>query len=258
MSNFSNIGFDINSDEEFLQLVQGVANASSMIKVKEGLYAVYSDRSGAELWLQFDHRNEFIGINPHFKGKSRRRVCLQHILEHPENPLEGGFHAWSNPAVEDIPESGEYPFVFMSPAYRTTGEITLPGTVDIQLTAFAQEIAFFATEGDFYAAQQSEVRFSSQSFIPASKPGMPGNETDNEQLIALAYITGIVKEVNVRRNDWNAQAFFWLVVDTYGGKIDIVADMRLFETVPVADGIIQGEFYLSGQLLSATNNYDLN
>lgn len=255
MSNFSNIGFDINSDEAFLQLIQEIVNVSTLIKAEEGLYAVYSDPSGAELWLQFDHRNEFIGINPHFKGKSKRRVCLQGFLEHPDNPLEGGFHAWSNPSVEDIPESGEYPFAFMSPAYRATGPITLPCTVDIQLTAFAQEIECFATERDFFAAQTTDIQLSSQSFIPASKAGMPGADTDDGQPIALAYITGIVREVHVRRNEWTAQAFFWLLIDTYGGEIDVVADMRLFETVPVVDGIIQGEFYLSGQLINAPNNF---
>jgi hypothetical protein len=87
---------------------------------------------------------------------------------------------------------------------------------------------------------------------------MPGDGADDAQPIALAYITGIVREVHVRRNEWNGEAYFWLLIDTYGGEIDVVADMRLFDTVPVVDGIIQGEFYISGQLINAQNNYDLN
>jgi hypothetical protein len=258
MSNFSNIGFEVNSDEEFLQLVQGIANASSMMKVEEGLYARYSDPSGAELYLQFDKRDEFVGINPYFNGKSLRKVCLQHFVEREDNPLEGGFHAWSNPTDENVPESGEYPFVFMSPAYRAEDVFKMPCTVEIQLTAFAQEIEFFKTERDFYAQQTSDINLSSRSFVPLSNDETPGDDKDHGQLIALAFLTGIVKEVNVRRNEWNAEAFIWLLVDTFGGEIDVVADTRLFQTVPVVGGIIQGAFYLSGQLLIDPGKYAFN
>ncbi|MFN9112847.1 MAG: hypothetical protein ACK5XN_22510 [Bacteroidota bacterium] len=258
MSNFSNIGFDVNSDEEFLALVQGIAKASATMKVEEGLYARYSDPSGAELYLQFDNRNEFVGINPYFNGKSLRKVCLQHFVEREDNPLEGGFHAWSNPTVENVPESGEYPFVFMSPAYRAEDVFHLPCTVEIQLTAFAQEIEFFATERDFYAQQTSDINISSQSFVPLRHAAMPGDDYDQGQLIALAFFTGIVKEVNVRRNEWTAEAFLCLLVDTYGGEIDVVADPRLFQTVPVVGGIIQGEFYLTGQFLIDPSKHAYN
>jgi hypothetical protein len=87
---------------------------------------------------------------------------------------------------------------------------------------------------------------------------MPGDDYDQGQLIALAFFTGIVKEVNVRRNEWNAEAFIWLLVDTFGGEIDVVADTRLFQTVPVVGGIIQGAFYLSGQLLIDPGKYAFN
>ena len=258
MSNFSNIGFEVNSDEEFLQLVQGIANASSMMKVEEGLYARYSDPSGAELYLQFDKRDEFVGINPYFNGKSLRKVCLQHFVEREDNPLEGGFHAWSNPTDENVPESGEYPFVFMSPAYRAEDVFNLPCTVEIQLTAFAQEIEFFATERDFYAHQTSDIKISSQSFVPLRHGAMPGDDGEHGQIISLAFFTGIVKEVNVRRNEWTAETFLWLLVDTYGGEIDVVADMRFFQTVPVVGGIIQGEFYLTGQFLIDPSKHAYN
>jgi len=36
-----------------------------------------------------------------------------------------------------------------------------------------------------------------------------------------------------------------------GGEVDVVADIRYFEKEPVVNGILQGQFWLSGQLINA-------
>jgi hypothetical protein len=63
--------------------------------------------------------------------------------------------------------------------------------------------------------------------------------------------TGIIKQYERKRNELTNEEFYWLLVDTLGGEVDIVADIRFFEKDPVLNGIVQGQFWLSGQLANA-------
>ena len=103
MSNFSDIGFNAETEEDYYQLIEKVYAKSKPIKVKEGIYVVYSDESGAELWLQFNKSNELIGINPHYKGKSKRLVCLTSRIDQDTSILDGSFHCWAEPTVLNNP-----------------------------------------------------------------------------------------------------------------------------------------------------------
>lgn len=71
MSNFSNIGFNVTTQEEFQQLLEKAYKTSNSMKIDEGAYSVFTDNSGAELYMQFNKKNELLGANPHFKGKAK-------------------------------------------------------------------------------------------------------------------------------------------------------------------------------------------
>jgi hypothetical protein len=45
--------------------------------------------------------------------------------------------------------------------------------------------------------------------------------------------------------------FYSFLVDTLGGEVDVVAGTEFFENEPVRNGVVQGQFWLSGQLLNA-------
>ena len=65
----------------------------------------------------------------------------------------------------------------------------------------------------------------------------------------MGFFTGIIKQYGRKRNGLTNEEFYWLLVDTLGGEVDVVADIRYFEKAPVINGIIQGQFWLSGQLI---------
>jgi hypothetical protein len=124
MSNLSDIGFPASGDEEIYAMIQSVLPFVKAVPCPQGIYYVFSDDSGAEMYLQANHSQELIGFNPHFKGKSRQRVGLTKAIERDSSELDGGYHAWANPIENDNGETtGEYPFVFDAPDFARTAKL---------------------------------------------------------------------------------------------------------------------------------------
>jgi hypothetical protein len=251
MSNFSSIGFSLQSKDEFEQLVDFCFENGEKIKCSDGSYFIYSDKSGAELYGQINNQNEIIGINPHFNGKSRRNVCLTRSYSEAESELDGAFYCWADPQNENNPESGVYPFVFDVPNFKTIGQISYPKNFEIQLSAFAQEIAFYDDEQTFLDKQNSggvgenDLKFASQSFIPSGLL----SEDENNTAQAIGFFAGIIKECKQLTNFETKGNFNWLLVETLGGEVDIISDPALTNNQPKVGGVAQGTFWLSGRLI---------
>ncbi len=225
MSNFSNIGFNVTTQEEFQQLLEQAYRTSNQIKINEGSYWVFTDTSGAELFMQFNKKNELLGANPHFKGKSKRTVCLTNTVERPESELDGAFHCWADPSEENNPDSGAYPFVFDLPDFKTIGQIDLPRNFDIQLTAFVQELSIYDSEKEYDESQTSELKWATQSFVPSGLFSLGEEGKDPSPPQATGMFTGIIKQFEKKRNELTGEEFYWLFVDTLGGEVDVVADI---------------------------------
>ncbi|MCR9142219.1 MAG: hypothetical protein NXI24_08200 [bacterium] len=268
MSNLSNIGFDVASEEAFMGLIEAVYSRCSEIPVSGGTYLLFEDPSGAELWLQMNAQNECIGANPHFRGTSRRRVRITAPVERHESELDGALHGWANPiedpnedpnedttedanedANEDAgAESGDCPFVFDVPDFFVHAGMVLPRIVDVQLSAFAQDCSYFRDEAEFAAKQDSEPRWASKSFVPTGLFNPGEDEPDPDPPEALALFAGEIVEVHRQTNQFTGVDFYWLLLETFGGAIDAVADLRYFEEEPRPGGILFGDFWLTGRL----------
>ncbi len=252
MSNLSNIGFLLTSQEDLQPLVENTYAKSTVVETSIGNYHVYTDPSNAQIWHQFDKNMNWLAFNPHYKGKSRRTVELTATMSSEEYPMEGSFHCW---AVEE--NAGEYhqvyPFVFETPDYATIAAIQLPKRVNIQLTAFANELSIFDSTSTFEKAQDDELKMAAQSFIPS---GLFSSSEDEASTASKAYgfFAGTIKEWEKKRNTMTSNHFYWMLVETLGGEIDIVADERYFENQPVIGGVVQGNFWLCGQILNAPAN----
>lgn len=248
MSNLSSIGFGVSSQEEFEKLIEMAVAKSSQIGARNGSYLLYSEPSGAELWTQVNTSNEIIGANPHFSGQSKRRVCLTSTVERPESELDGAYHAWAAPITPDDPDSGEYPFVFDVPDFHTNGDIDFPRDFEIQLSAFAQELDIYENEDVYHANQSSEPQFAVRSFIPSGLFNFE-EDSDPDPPQALGIFTGIIKQAERRRNSFTNSEFYWMLVETLGGEVDVVADLSLIPDEPLVGGVAQGQFWLTGRLI---------
>src|SRR5215468_3189824 len=195
-SHFSTIGLPVASAEDMNALANRVGPLAEPLAAPNGVYFRWSDPSGAEIWLQVNANNEVIGMNPHYAGRSAVRVGLTARLPSAgPSELDGSFHGWADPAG-DAPDTGCYPFVFDAPDYRLHEELSLPAQKEVQIAAFAHEIAAFETEAAYEA---SEPELASQSFIPSGLFTPAGASTVPPQARAIfaGHVLAADKKTNV-------------------------------------------------------------
>lgn len=245
MSNLSNIGFNVDSDEALDALINQVIGRGERITTATGDYVCYSDPSGAEIWLQINAENELVGFNPHFRGDSVLDISITTSLEQTHGPMDGALHAWMAPSELDDPESGYYPFVFDLPNFTTFAWPSFPWNTKVQLTAFAQTLSYYPSATAYEESQTSEVKFAAESFIPS---GLFVQE-EGAMPQALGLMTGTIIQAEARTNQLTGATFYCLLVQTLGGVMDVVADPRFFEEQPAIGGVVQVEAWLSGCLL---------
>ncbi len=253
MSNLSDIGFPVKSEQDVNQVIMDILKHLETIPCPpHGYYFKFEDKSGAEIYLQTNTAQEIMGFNPAFSGKSKRKVGLTKKIERDTSLLDGAFHAWTNPTTEDFEETGEYPFVFDVPDFRTKDNTELPKIADIQLTAFASnDFKLFSSEEDF-SGSQDEPKFASKSFIPSGLFSFDenGESTEINPPQAHGILSGIIKEFELRKNEFTKEDFYWFWIETFGGDVDVVADVNLIKEEPKIGGIIRGSFWLSGKILN--------
>lgn len=251
MSNLSDIGFPVQNDQDVNEMIMKVLDHVKSIPCREGFYLKFSDISGAEIYLQGNADQELIGFNPHFAGQSRRTVGLTYAIERESSELDGGFHAWAEPDKAKIIESGEYPFVFDVPDFRLVREIEFPKLCDIQLSAFASnDFKVFENEESFYASQEGEPKIAARSFIPSGLFALDETaENDSALARPIGIFAGEIKEFELKTNSFSGENFYWFLIETLGGEVDVVADPKLIEREPKIGGIVNGQFWLSGRLL---------
>lgn len=253
MSNLSNIGFGIQNRDDLNEIIHKAVGLGHITKAvpDEGICVAYTDKSGAELWLILNEDSELMGLNPHFKGQSKRTICLTAIIYPTQSPTtEVFYYAWADPTEENKPKTGLYPFVFNAADFKTNTvmeQIVLPQNMQIQLAAFAQKMNYYPTKQDFDSSQNTNVLLDSRLFIPIGLYADKGAEITNPQ--PLGMIIGVVKEWQKLQNELTQQSFYWLLIDTHGGTVDMLADTTLLPNDPQIDSIIEAQCWLSGQII---------
>ncbi|MEZ5345418.1 MAG: hypothetical protein R2681_07680 [Pyrinomonadaceae bacterium] len=254
MSNLSDIGFPVKSDKDVNDILMKVMQELTQIPCPpRGFYYLFSDESGAELFLQADSAQDMIGFNPAFWGKSRRQIGLTKGIERDTSELDGAFYGWANPRNKENPgEAGEHQIVFDVPDFRLHEKIVLPKTADVQLTAFASnDFRIFESEDDYFDSQSGEKELPVRSFAASALFGLGQAEENAEEIPPQAHgmISGEIKEFGIRTNGFTHQPFYWFLIETLGGEIDVVADPKFVTAEPAAGQIISGSFWISGKIL---------
>jgi len=248
-SHFSTIGLPVASAEDMNALVNRLAPLAERLAAQGGAYFRWSDPSGAEMWLQVDANDELIGITPYYAGGSAIQVGLTARLPSAgPSELHGSFHGWAAP-TGDAPDTGCYPFVFDAPDYRLHDALLLPARTEVRIAAFAHEIAGFETVAAYEASQTDDLKFASQSFVPSGLFTPAGDSAVPPQ--ARAIFVGHVVAADEKINMLTGRAFYWALVETFGGAYDVVIDSTLLPHVPAVGGVLSGSFRLSGRIAVA-------
>jgi len=245
-SHFSAIGFPVKSQDEYLALAQRVMNDCTSFDVEGGRYLHWGSRSGAELWLQIDTDNIFIGMNPHYSGKSLVPVRLsERVIRPKDTVLDGALRGW---AIWNDDDSESFELVFDVPDFGRQLTVLLPANRRVQIAAFAQEVSVFDSPKDYTASQTGELKFAPQSFFPSGllSPDLESIEPPEP----YAIFSGHIVEADTRRNELTGSNFFWVLVETLGAVFDVVIDPGLLSVTPKVGGVLSGSFWLSGRIVS--------
>ncbi|MGA9172371.1 MAG: hypothetical protein WBZ33_00095, partial [Thermoactinomyces sp.] len=210
-------------------------------------YLLWKVTDEIELVLPLDDEGNIFACHPHFAGKGRMKATLEHFYQGLEYPLDITLLAWVKHEIDLNGEmTGDFPFVFEPPEYGSFLALKpFPRSVCLQIAAFAHRLQCFPDEETYLLAQESEgLMYGAESFVPIGM--FVENDKDPE---AIAFFSGKVLEAEKKQNDETGAEFWYLLVKTLGGTVDVVADPEMMRGEPVLDGIICGEFWLSGKLV---------
>jgi hypothetical protein len=235
MSHLTNIGFNVSSAEEFEALVAEVFEKGTEIDVENGIYILYRDKSGAEIYAQVDNDNEFMGFIPAFNAEYKRSVEITSEIEY-EDATALDMRCMveatedSAPFIFDVPNGKEYKFDF---PYKT----------EVALVGFPHEVEYFSTSEEFMKAYPT---LSTTYFIPVGMINQEGEPMDTPE--AYAMFIGKIKSVELRVNALKGGEFYVIVLETLDGDITTVMAKGFLEKEPKVDAFINGVFWMTAKL----------
>ncbi|MBW3624527.1 MAG: hypothetical protein KY468_14065 [Armatimonadetes bacterium] len=281
-NHFTDLGFEVAEADDLTELLRQAAHDADEFPLDGGGSLLrWAVGAGIELWIQVHITGELIGVHPFFLGPTRIRFLVESLDATPGGDLDGALMGWVAPEcqVESDEESevapeedleldapGAYPMRFDLPAYPLATEEVREGVVvELQVAAFADEIALFGNEEEFYAAQDADAQFAVQSFVPLGlfPPGDLSEEDLEEedrfgeallrvrgdyQPVAQALFSGTIQRCEKRINPFTQHPFWWLQVKTYRAEYDAVVDPTLLARDPLPGDIVQGQFWMAARI----------
>jgi len=200
-----------------------------------------------------ENSGHVLGSTPFFLGTGEVSLRLEHLETRPPryHSLEGGLSGWVA-AKSDDPKSGLCPLLIdMADFDLRRDSLVVPSHLLLRVAAFAHWLDCFPNDADYLASQattEGTTRYSSEYFAP---PGLFFlKEEPNWQPKAYANFAGHVQKAETVTNPVSNQPFHHLVVKTAGGIFDVVADPAIPSGTPMVGGVVHGEFWLSGRILS--------
>ena len=260
---YSSIGYDLqkyiseNKDNPSLGLAKfytfyGDDPATVHYPVANDLVSLSATPCGAELWAAAKYNdqlkaNESLGFVPHFFGSSR--IALK-VEERNEDDSE--CNAWLNANADGSLRVGSLEFnclvgslEFNCPNYLLYKKILKDRpNVIVQMAAFAEEIETYDSVEKYYEEQlKLPFKTSSKSFGHLS--------VFEPEKTCKAVLSGHVLETELKVNEKTGESFYWALIDTLHGQMDVVVDHYCYEiNPPKVGGVIYGAFWLSGRIMN--------
>lgn len=251
-THFSTLGFSIHEPDDLRRLASAVTKLGQAYDCPTGQYVRWVGDCGAELWVQYDPEGRFLDIQPHFSAQATMRVGLTTRLPRPtDTALDGAWQGWADPLEDEDPNQGRYLLTFEAPDFALHNDLTLPIFAGVQLAAFAHRLDVFESESEFYASPLVGGRLNPQAFVPAVQQERHGgkNGPETEPQSAEALVCGHILKSERLVNDLTGLPFYWLLLETDGGRIDLLADPELITSEPQPGGVAMTMCWLSGRVL---------
>ena len=209
------------------------------------LVCVISDKSGAELWIGLTKKGEgavqLETANPAFIGSGSTKIFVTADASDPdwlpyEHRVQAQFATGEAPIILDLADP------------REAAQFVPDARLDVDITAFADELSNYESEAAYYDSQKIEkIKFASNHFIPS---GMFNEGLDEKKFpTAHALLAGSVLRAERRQNVVGKGSYWWALVETFdGAKINVVVDAEALKSEPKVGSILSGSFWLSAPL----------
>lgn len=261
------LGYD--EAQALVNALHTILTESEGYEVENGAYFVWQSPTGAQIWLAMKGKGdekssdssslEVVDLEPHFDGKGRMQAAVVEMVPYDDTELTGALYGWSSPLTVEDPESGYYPFSVDLRDFSTYRHSwrTLPRMVTLQIAAFAQEAWCFEDEQQYLQSDQSiltetededtgeivTLRLAPQAMLPINE-GPSDNVAGN-----YALLTGRIVQLQRLQNPHTGKYFVTMLVDTYGGSVDVVALEDDIEGTPEVNGTVKAYAWLSAQVI---------
>jgi len=250
-NHFSPIGFSVDSLESLGQLVDRLWPHAEPFPSNQGVYWVWTASSGAQLVIQEGLGGELVGTTPCFEGESRNMVRVNEIIHRQsDSPLEGAFAGWLSPSDDD-PFDGACQICFDVCDFDRHSSFfgRQSRQLEVQLSAFPEAITLYPDCESFDSEESGECSLSSQGLIPLGLLGFDGSpESEPSSHVVL---NGHILKVEKKINSSSGRAFYWALVESFGGCFDVLIDPQSCEGVPVVGGVVSGTFWVVGRVISS-------
>lgn len=229
---FENIGFNIEDEDGAYRLADFVLNSGSILPAENGAYAVWSDKSGAEIWerVALDHATKsvsLLNIDPHFNGSTVWRLELMREFSAERDDM------LDFKALLKKPDSEQ------SICARVMGACAIPDfsagcEYDFQVSMIPHQIAFFKNEIEMRKALRDDT--TALGALAPVGMYMRMLQAEGEEISTDLLITRIAAEIvtgDVRfmiAEDKPVGEFLHLVLDTALGNLDIAVSQNQYET----------------------------
>lgn len=270
---FSVIGFRAASTTDLTRLVSRLPEeGGEPLACGPGFYYRWRSTAGPELWIHMlreetpateegtvQEAYSVVGVTPFFSGEGRVKLRILTLRQRPDdNAFEGA--AFVEIAPGDKPHQCATVALIDVVDFARLDSAQTPFLATAQVTAFPHEMAVFANEAAFAAAQEGQtVHFTPRSFF-ASGLFSPAHEEGGEPVFhdpeaesfsapARAFFAGCVEKAEMRANPVTGQQFQWALLQILGGHVDLVADSAQAAGPLLPGMIVQGEFWLCGRFL---------
>lgn len=229
---FENIGFNIEDEDGAYRLADFVLNSGSILPVDNGAYAVWSDKSGAEIWerVALDHDTKsvsLLNIDPHFNGSTVWRLELMQELSAERDDM------LDCKAILKSPDSEQ------NICARIMGSLAIPNLTpaqeyDFQVSMIPHSIAFFKNELEMRKALSDETTALGALAPVGMYMRMLQAEDENiETDILMTRTAAEIQTGDVRfmiADKTPVGEFLHLVLNTQFGDLDIAVSQNQYET----------------------------
>lgn len=243
VNHFRSIGIHVESIEDMIEIYTLAMQNSTQYKTDIGYVLQWTSSDGPELWLHLNKQRVVLGGDPAFHGESSIKASATRLFCRPnDTKYEGGVFVWVNPKEDNLNE-GEFPITFDLVDKVAYGNLVLPFLSEISVSAFADSLKIFESEEMYMKAMENEkLKLAPESNIHLGL--FQNKETPDSNIMMSGKIIKHKQMVNPLTNN----PYYWILLKSLGGTVDVVADPDFIHAPLEVGGIISGTFWLAGRI----------